>query len=41
MEQVNLHSKITIPGWIFEVVKYLIPILLMSTLAMKLFEFLF
>ena len=41
MEQINLHSKITIPGWIFEVVKYLIPILLMSTLAMKLFEFLF
>jgi len=41
MEQINLHSKITIPGWIFEVVKYIIPILLMSTLAMKLFEFLF
>jgi hypothetical protein len=41
MEQVNLHSKITIPTWIFEVVKYLIPILLISTLTIKLFGFLF
>jgi neurotransmitter:Na+ symporter, NSS family len=41
MEQVNLHSKITIPVWIFQVVKYLIPILLVSTLVMKLFDFLF
>jgi NSS family neurotransmitter:Na+ symporter len=39
MEQVNLHSTITVPAWIFEVVKYLIPILLISTLTVKMIDF--
>ncbi len=41
IEQVNLHSKIKVPIWIFQVVKILIPILLISTLTMKLIDFFF
>jgi neurotransmitter:Na+ symporter, NSS family len=41
IEQVNLHSKLKVPIWIFEVVKILIPILLISTLTMKLISFFF
>lgn len=41
MEQVNLHSTITVPAWIFELVKYLIPILLISTLTVKIIDFFF
>jgi SNF family Na+-dependent transporter len=41
IEQVNLHSKIQVPIWTFQVVKILIPILLISTLTMKLIGFFF
>jgi neurotransmitter:Na+ symporter, NSS family len=41
IEQVNLHSKIQVTIWTFQVVKILIPILLISTLTMKSIGFFF